>query len=113
MGTRRLEMLEVQEDIVLVRPATAPFAHLDRHCAADDVARGEVLGVRRITLHKPFAGAIIAALFLKRFVSKQVSWAHIDAYAWNDGARPGRPEGGEAQTLRAVLGAVENLAKTQ
>ncbi len=60
---------------------------------------------------KPFAGAIIAALFLQRFVSKQVSWAHIDTYAWNDTSRPGRPEGGEAQTLRAVLGAVEGFAR--
>jgi leucyl aminopeptidase len=58
---------------------------------------------------KPFAGAIIAALFLKRFVSERVSWAHIDTYAWNDSSRPGRPEGGEAQTLRALLGALEQL----
>jgi len=59
---------------------------------------------------KPFAGAIIAALFLKRFVANQISWAHVDAYAWNDTARPGRPEGGEAQTLRAMLGALEGFA---
>lgn len=59
---------------------------------------------------KPFAGAIIAALFLQRFVSKQISWAHIDTYAWNDASRPARPEGGEAQTLRAVLGAIEKFA---
>jgi leucyl aminopeptidase len=59
---------------------------------------------------KPFAGAIIAALFLKRFVPAGVSWAHIDVYAWNDQARPGRPEGGEAQSLRAVFAAIETLA---
>jgi leucyl aminopeptidase len=59
---------------------------------------------------KPFAGAIIAALFLQRFVPKQISWAHIDAYAWNDAARPGRPEGGEAQSLRALIHALEALA---
>jgi leucyl aminopeptidase len=59
---------------------------------------------------KPFAGAIIAALFLQRFVSKRISWAHIDTYAWNDASRPGRPEGGEAQTLRAMLGALEGFA---
>jgi leucyl aminopeptidase len=59
---------------------------------------------------KPYAGAIIAALFLKRFVSKQIPWAHVDTYAWNDTARPARPEGGEAQTLRALLGAVERFA---
>jgi len=62
---------------------------------------------------KPFAGAIIAALFLQRFVAKpglQVSWAHVDVYAWNDQSRPGRPEGGEAQSLRALFGAISNLA---
>ena len=56
---------------------------------------------------KPMAGAIIAALFLKRFVGKNIAWAHLDVYAWNDSSRPGRPEGGEAQALRALLAAIE------
>lgn len=56
---------------------------------------------------KPFAGAIIAALFLRRFVPTETAWAHVDTYAWNDSTRPGRPEGGEAQALRAVFGAIE------
>jgi leucyl aminopeptidase len=55
---------------------------------------------------KPLAGAVTAALFLRRFVAPDVPWAHIDLYAWNDQSRPGRPEGGEAQALRAVFGAV-------
>jgi leucyl aminopeptidase len=55
---------------------------------------------------RPFAGAIVAALFLQRFVPAGVSWAHIDMYAWNDSTTPGRPEGGEAQTLRAVTAAI-------
>lgn len=59
---------------------------------------------------KPFAGAITAALFLQHFVSKRISWAHIDAYAWNDATRPGKPEGGEAQTLQALLAAIELFA---
>ncbi len=60
---------------------------------------------------KPFAGAIIAALFLQRFVTDKAdtSWAHIDVYCWNDQSRPGRPEGGEAQSLRALFEAVQNL----
>lgn len=62
---------------------------------------------------KPFAGAIIAALFLQRFVPKTIPWAHFDVYAWNDSHRPGRPEGGEAQALRAVLAAVENFSNVQ
>jgi leucyl aminopeptidase len=32
-----------------------------------------------------------------------VAWAHFDLYAWNAWARPGRPEGAEAQSLRAVF----------
>ncbi len=56
---------------------------------------------------RPFAGAIIAALFLQRFVPDDVAWAHIDTYAWNDQTRPGRPEGGEAQTLRALFAMCE------
>ena len=55
---------------------------------------------------RPFAGAIVAALFLQRFVPAGVSWAHIDMYAWNDVTTPGHPEGGEAQSLRAVVGAI-------
>jgi len=52
------------------------------------------------------AGAIVAALFLDYFVPRDVPWAHFDVFAWNDAARPGRPVGGEAQGLRAVLAAL-------
>jgi leucyl aminopeptidase len=51
---------------------------------------------------RPMAGAVIAALFLRRFVPRDIRWAHLDLYAWNDSHRPGRPEGGEAQALRAL-----------
>ena len=33
-------------------------------------------------------------------------WAHLDVYAWNDQTRPGRPEGGEAQAMRAVVASI-------
>ncbi len=55
---------------------------------------------------KPMAGAIIAALFMQRFVAPGVKWAHLDTYAWNDQTGPGRPEGGEAQAMRAVFAAL-------
>ncbi|MGH7153190.1 MAG: leucyl aminopeptidase family protein [Acetobacteraceae bacterium] len=55
---------------------------------------------------KPFAGAVVAALFLQRFVPPLVPWAHYDIYAWNDQARPGRPEGGEAQVIRGIYAAL-------
>ena len=58
---------------------------------------------------KPTAGAIVAALFLQRFVAPGVVWGHLDGYAWNDSGRPGRPEGGEAGGLRALLQICRNI----
>ena len=49
-----------------------------------------------------FAGAITAALFLEEFVAPDIVGAHFDIMAWNSRSRPGRPEGGEAQGMRAV-----------
>jgi leucyl aminopeptidase len=48
-------------------------------------------------------GAINAANFLADFVPTDIDWLHIDLAAWNDSARPGRPVGGEAQTVRTLL----------
>ena len=53
-----------------------------------------------------FAGAIVGALFLDYFVPEDIAWAHFDVFSWNDASRPGRPLGGEAQGLRAVLAAI-------
>ena len=50
----------------------------------------------------PQGGAITAALYLQEFVGPGIPWAHLDVMAWNTRTRPGRPEGAEAQTLRAL-----------
>jgi leucyl aminopeptidase len=55
------------------------------------------------------AGAIVAALFLQQFVPRDLRWAHIDLYAWNDASRPGRPEGGEVQAARAIAHAATRI----
>ena len=47
------------------------------------------------------AGSVTAALFLQRFAPASGAWAHMDIFAWNPRARPGFPEGGEAQAIRA------------
>ncbi|MBW8789403.1 leucyl aminopeptidase family protein [Rhizobium leguminosarum] len=49
------------------------------------------------------AGAITAALFLKRFVSRAKSWVHIDIFGWAPSERPHSPGGGEAQAIRALF----------
>jgi leucyl aminopeptidase len=53
------------------------------------------------------AGAITAALFLREFASKQSDWIHIDTMGYNTEALPGRPRGGEALGLRALLEMLE------
>jgi len=58
---------------------------------------------------RPMAGAIIGALFLRRFVPEGIPWAHLDVYAWNDSHRPGRPEGGEAQAMRALVQGIDGF----
>ncbi len=57
----------------------------------------------------PFGGAITAALFLQRFVSKARRYAHIDMYGWRQAPRPLSPKGGEATAARAVLAALQQM----
>ena len=51
----------------------------------------------------PFAGAIVGAMFLKRFVRKAKRFAHFDIYGWRQAAKPVGPKGGETQAARAVF----------
>jgi leucyl aminopeptidase len=50
----------------------------------------------------PMAGAVTAALFLRKFVPEGIAWAHLDTFAWRPAAKPGRPKGGDALGLRAA-----------
>ncbi len=52
------------------------------------------------------AGSITAALFLKRFAPPG-PWIHFDIFAWNARSRPGWPQGGEAQAIRAIFAMLE------
>jgi leucyl aminopeptidase len=49
-----------------------------------------------------FAGAITAALFLRKFVGQAKAWVHFDVFAWTPSAKPGRAEGGELMSARAL-----------
>jgi leucyl aminopeptidase len=52
------------------------------------------------------AGAITAALFLNRFVTRTTHWAHFDIPAWIDRPKPGRRKGAEANTVRALYAVI-------
>lgn len=54
------------------------------------------------------AGAITAALFLRRFVENTPNFVHFDIYGWTPAAKPARPKGGACQGPRALLSVIEN-----
>ena len=56
-----------------------------------------------------FAGAITAALFLRRFTQGAGTYVHFDIYGWQPSAAPGRPKGGVGQGMRAILHAIPAL----
>jgi leucyl aminopeptidase len=71
-------------------------------CAAyDDDLSSKVADLANVA-PTPFAGSVIAALFLKRFVTVTPAWLHLDLFAWNAKERPGRPVGGEGQCIRSL-----------
>ena len=92
----RIEMIEVQEDVVLLLADAAALADLDRHRARDDVARGEVLGGGRVALHEALALGIgeIAAFAARAFGDQAAG--RIDA---------GRMELDELHVLQRQAGA--------
>ena len=84
--------VETENDPMWRMPLWAPYREMIDSKVADISNSGE----------SPFAGSITAALFLKDFVTATTHWLHIDLYAWNPTAKPGRQVGGEAQGIRAL-----------
>ena len=56
-------------------------------------------------------GAITAALFLRRFVPDPDRYIHLDIFAANATAKPGRPLGGATQGARALFHALDDLVR--
>jgi len=56
-----------------------------------------------------FAGAITAALFLRRFVGHRARYVHFDIYGWQPKAAAARPKGGVGQGARAILAALPGM----
>jgi leucyl aminopeptidase len=74
--------------------------------AYDEMLKSEVADLSNAA-DSPLAGAVTAALFLRRFVPEETPWAHLDTFAWQPAAKPGRPKGGEAMGLRAAFALLE------
>jgi len=85
-----------------------PTWELPLHKGYDSLLKSHVADLQNAA-STPFGGAITAALYLQRFVDKNTRWLHFDIMAWNSRARSGRPIGGEAMGLRAMLETLEGM----
>ncbi|HEV8406316.1 MAG TPA: leucyl aminopeptidase family protein [Sphingomicrobium sp.] len=84
------------------RESDDPIWHMPLWDPYDEQLKSDVADLSN-TSGNSMAGAVYAALFLRRFVPEEIPWAHLDTWAWRDSAKPGRPKGGEALGLRAVF----------
>lgn len=81
--------------------AVDPMWRLPLFTPYEDYLKSNMADMANTSDH-PYAGAIIASLFLQRFITKSTAWMHFDIMAWSERSKPGKPEGGEAMGLRAV-----------
>lgn len=81
--------------------AMDPVWRLPLFAAYEDLLNSNIADIANSS-PSPYAGAIVAALFLQRFITRPTPWMHFDVMAWNTSSKPGKPEGGEAMGLRAV-----------
>jgi leucyl aminopeptidase len=88
------------------RDVDDPIWRLPLWDAYDEQLKSDVADLSN-TSGNSMAGAVYAALFLRRFVPDEIPWAHLDTWAWRDPGKPGRPKGGDALGLRAVFAALE------
>jgi leucyl aminopeptidase len=84
------------------KAVTDPVWRMPLWDAYDEMLKSDVADLSNAA-DSPLAGAVTAALFLRRFVPKGTPWAHLDTFAWQPAAKPGRPKGGEAMGLRAAF----------
>ncbi len=88
------------------RSVTDPVWRMPLWDAYDEMLKSEVADLSNAA-DSPLAGAVTAALFLRRFIPEGTPWAHLDTFAWQPAAKPGRPKGGEAMGLRAAFALLE------
>ena len=91
--------------LMMGQTTAVAYHKIDRRTGAHDLPRSAGVALIADLRNDPAgwaqAGSVTAALFLQKFAPETGAWAHMDIFAWNSRARPGHPEGGEAQAMRA------------
>jgi leucyl aminopeptidase len=95
------------EFLAAAEAVTDPLWRMPLWDAYDEMLKSEVADLANAS-ETPMAGAVTAALFLKRFIPEGTAWAHLDTFAWRPAAKPGRPKGGEALGLRAAFALLQS-----
>jgi leucyl aminopeptidase len=88
--------------LAAAKAVTDPVWRMPLWDGYDEMLKSELADVSNAS-DSPLAGAVTAALFLRRFIPDGTPWAHLDTFAWQPTAKPGRPKGGEAMGLRAAF----------
>jgi leucyl aminopeptidase len=83
------------------RSVSDPLWRMPLWSGYDEMLASDIANLGNVS-EVPMAGAVTAALFLKRFVPEGTAWAHFDTFAWRSSPKPGRPKGGDALGLRAA-----------
>jgi leucyl aminopeptidase len=78
-----------------------PFWRMPFWPPYDKMLKSSVADVSHIA-EGAFAGSVIAALFLKRFVRDSKRFVHLDIFGWVPREQPRRSQGGEPQGARAL-----------
>jgi len=92
--------------LAAAQDVTDPVWRMPLWDAYDEMLKSEIADLSNAA-DSPLAGAVTAALFLRRFVPEGMPWVHLDTFAWQPAAKPGRPKGGEAMGLRAAFAMLE------
>ncbi|MGE4351210.1 MAG: M17 family metallopeptidase [Bdellovibrionales bacterium] len=92
-----------QEDYVWRMPLHAPFKSWIETPFAD---LNNISG-------QPYGGSITAAIFLEQFCQQAAKRIHFDFMGWNTSSKSGRPQGGEAMTLRTAYALIEKRFATE
>ena len=95
-----------EQALAAARRAGDPMWRLPLWAPYRDKLKSKVADINNIS-PGAYGGAITAALFLQEFVTAGTPWIHVDFMGWNEAEQPGRPEGGEAQGMRALFALIE------
>ena len=102
------QVVEVEVDVVLLLAHAPPLADLERHAAADHIARGQVLVGRRIALHEPLALGIgeippLAACAFGDQTPRTIDAGRMELHEFHVLQRQSRPRDHAAAVARAGM----------